>query len=267
MLDLKNTGMNSIKIIRALWGGNKDTLKEVPPVPLFGSEEIVYVWGIHLEKELKKHGYTTVLINEDLYPYFNDYKTEYGKKLIALDIALKEFGEVILLDWDNLPLRPLDAKFFNYLKDKPIQCPLYSQHVDTANSFFESDRREHIPQKALELFNIIERELKKYSWKFNKEMLLTPNFSFVYSRVKTLGEELIKIALDNKIEGCVEEHAMFLYSKCSYQEYLKNYQPLVVEGVAQDIEILNVPVCRVQREFNQYVDSILPMDLYFKHDI
>lgn len=259
--------MNSIKVIRAIWGGDKDTLREVPPTPLFGKEEIVYVWGEYFEKELTKRGYITRLISEKDYPYFSSYKTNYGKKLIALDLALKQYGEVILLDWDNLPLRPLDTSFFQYLKDKPIQCPLYSQHINTATSFFESDKRKDIPQTALKLFSIIERELKKYSWKFNKEILLTPNFSFVYSRVRTLGEDLIKIALENKIEGCVEEHAMFLYSKCSYREYLERYQPLVAEGVAQDVEIPDIPVCRVQREFNQYINSILPMDLYFKHDI
>lgn len=259
--------MYSIKIIRALWGGIKDTLSEIPPVPLFGNQEVVYVWSKDLRTELDKRGYNTVLVPENTHPYFNNFNTQYGKKLIALDLALKEYGEVLLLDWDNLPLRPLDDTFFEYLQSKPIQCPLYSQHVNTAQSFIETDRREIIPTQTVTFYNIIEKELKKYSWKFNNEMVLTPNFSFVYSRVVDLGEKLIDIAINNKIEGCVEEHAMFIYANCSYEQYIKTYQPFVSEGVAQDTDLPKISVCRVQKQFNEYLDSILPMDLYFKHDI
>jgi len=258
--------MNTIKIIRAVWEGNlQNTLEEIPPVPYYKEQEVVYVWGEYLEKEIKKRGFNTRLVKED--NYFNTHTTQYGKKLVALDLALQEFDEVLLLDWDCAILRPLDNRFWEYLESKPIQCPLYGQSINTAQSFIQTYGNREISKEKLIFFDKIESNLKKYSWKFNESILATPNFSFVYSRNKNLGKDLINIAITKNLEGCVEEHAMFIYANCSMKDYINKYQPLVLEGVDQDNPIEHLEVVTTQRTFNNYIKEILPMDLYFKHNI
>jgi hypothetical protein len=51
------------------------------------------------------------------------------------------------------------------------------------------------------------------------------------------------------------------------KDYINKYQPLVLEGVDQDNPIEHLEVVTTQRTFNNYIKEILPMDLYFKHNI
>jgi hypothetical protein len=255
--------MNTIKIIRTYWGSNPKTIKELPPFPLFPKQEIVYVWGEENEKKLQSIGYETRLVHQDQYPYFNTYITQYGNKLISLILALEEFDEIIMLDWDCYMLRPWDEKFYTYLRSNPIQCPLYAQHQNTIESLDEAYFGMEL-NKLGNFFKVMEDGFTEYSWKF-EEGLISPNFGFFYTRDKSIGKKLLDITLENKLEGCIEEHAFQIYVNCSLDEYLATYQPLFVQGVSRDITDHNLMISTIQRKLNNYIDSKLPMDLYLKH--
>jgi len=99
--------MSKLKFIRTWWGDQQDKWLEVPKIPLISSEnEIVYVWGKENLNKFKERGYNCVLMEED---EFNG-KSIYGKKLTVLNKALKEWGEVLMLDWDCCLSLPLDGE-------------------------------------------------------------------------------------------------------------------------------------------------------------
>lgn len=250
-----------VKIVRALWGEDGKSLREVPIVPTI-KNQIVYVWGAENNEELRRRGYDTVLMDN---AGFDEPSKLYGRKLIALDLALKEFGEVILLDWDCHILRPLDDKFYGYLDSRPVQCPLYAQHKHTSEALREIFSIIGDVSEELEIYTkTMEEEFTKYSWGLD-DALVTPNFSFVYSRDKKLGEDLIQIAIDNDLIGCIEEHAMWLYCKCSLDDYVKKYQPVFVQGVSDDRTDHEFMISKVQRKVNKFISEKIPMDLYLKH--
>jgi hypothetical protein len=119
--------MSKLKFIRTWWGDQQDKWLEVPKIPLISSEnEIVYVWGKENLNKFKERGYNCVLMEED---EFNG-KSIYGKKLTVLNKALKEWGEVLMLDWDCYLSLPLDDNFYTMLSKKPIQVPLHIASQD-----------------------------------------------------------------------------------------------------------------------------------------
>lgn len=263
--------MNSIKIIRSLWGYRKHTYNEIPPIPTYPNE-IVYVWGKENEAMLKERGFETRYVEEETSPFaYEILELIYERKLIALDLALKEFGEVLMLDWDCYILRPLDKDFIKELRKKPIQCPLYAQHKDCYNALYEVVPKNHPwfqdPEEHSHLqkhLDIITRGFLKWHWKW-QEGLISPNFGFVYSRDISLGEKLIEIAVKNNMEGCVEEHAMFIYADCNLEEYIQKYHPTVLFGVSERVTKQNTRIGNIQRKFNNYVEDNLKMDIYFEH--
>jgi hypothetical protein len=182
--------------------------------------------------------------------------------LIALKLALEEFKEVMMLDWDCYILRPLDAQFYEYLKNKPVQCPLYSQHTRVVPALLEAfpDPSDKLNQFFLKM----EEGFNKYSWELENG-LVSPNFSMVYTRDIALGQVLLDIAIENKLEGCIEEHAFYIYSNCTLEEYLEKYQPYFVQGVSQDRTNHDLMISKVQSHLNNYIDSKLSMDIYLKH--
>lgn len=251
----------TVKIVRALWGEDGKTLKEVPIVPTI-KNQIVYVWGKENNNELRRRGYDTILMDE---VGFDEPQKQYGRKLIALDLALKEFGEVMMIDWDCHILRPLDGKFYDYLLSKEIQCPLYAQHKHTSKALQEVFMGIGNFNEELEVYTkSMEEEFTKYSWVVG-DALATPNFSFVYSRNKTLGEDLIQIAKENDLIGCIEEHAMWIYANCSVTEYIERYQPCFVQGVSDDRTDHEFIISKAQRGLNAFVSDRIQMDIYLKH--
>jgi len=253
----------TVKIIRAIWAntGSENVFSQIPKIPTI-KNQVVYVWGEDVNSYIQSLGYETRLVEDNMFS--EEDNTEYGRKLIALDFALKEFGEVLLLDWDCYILRPFDDKFYSHLSQKPIQCPLYSQHKNTSSAFYEAFPDKLNDSTFSKFAKVMEEHFSKYNWKLG-DGLVTPNFGCVYSRYKTFGEELIQIAIDNNIQGCVEEHAMWIYSQCSLDEYIDKFQPVFVQGVSDDRTTHNLKICKVQRELNSYVSERTSMDLYLKH--
>ena len=252
----------TIPIIRTYWGNRNETKAEIPRLPVY-INHLVYVWGKDNEEYLQNRGFKTFLVEES-YPYFDSYNTQYGKKLVALDLALQKFEKVIMLDWDCYALRPLDENFYKLLDKNETLCPLYAQHKETVDSFKETFEGRLILDYNLEYFKVLEREFKKYNWDF-KEGLASPNFGCLYTSNRNLGRDLIDITVKNKIEGCIEEHAMLLYANCSLEEYIDRYQPTYVQGVSDDRTDHYFKISKIQRKLNKYINNKIDMDIYFKH--
>ena len=228
------------KIVRTLWTNKYadpdwsaiNLYPEIPESPIFDNE-IVYVWGKENLDYLKEKGYNCIEMDDNEYPYFNKEFTQHGKKLIALDKALKEFGEVILLDWDCVPVKDLNQDIIRF---KETSVPVYCY-------------TEKLLKKLKE--NKLKKELEKYHWKVD-DMFITPNFGCVYTRDKKLGEKLLIESIKNNIEYCVEEHAMFSFANCSLDKFIEKYHPGFCYG-------------RSNNKINNYIDTKIFIDEYFKH--
>lgn len=250
-----------VKIVRTFWGEDISQYPDLTPIPTYRNQ-IVYVWGKNNRDHLHKLGYDVHLMEDDPFPTKDK---QYAKKLLVLDHAINEFGEIMMLDWDCHILRPLDDKFYDYLSSKSIQCPLYCQHVDTANALYEVFGNNHDEKdKFMHFAKLMEQEFNKYSWRY-QQSLVSPNFGFFYTRDKLIGKKLLEITEKNDLVGCIEEHAMWIYANCTLEEYLERHQPLFIQGVSDDRTDHPFKISVVQRNLNAYISSKLPMDLYLKH--
>lgn len=273
--------MSNIKIIRTWWGNDPHKWVEVPRLPLYDNE-IVYVWGNKNQEILEERGFACIAMED------NDFSGSnvYGKKLQALDIALKHWGEVLLLDWDCWLLKPLDETFYSYLKEKPIQIPLYAHYKEPKVALLNDIPNDHPILKdkkyysdIVDMLSTLEDQIQLYHWKW-KDGLVIPNFGCVYSRDVNLGADLIEIAKKNNIKSLVEEFAMWKYANCSMEDYISKYHPKYTLGVSDkklikpkyfnsngavkfEERFNNIKI--VQSKFNNYIKQQLKMNLYYEH--
>jgi len=124
---------------------------------------VSYVMGSDNFKVLTDLGLDCVLVDEK--PLL--IKHALVHKIIGLEAALKDFDEVVLLDWDCAPTAPLTDNFWDVLNSKDvIQCPMYKcpRAVNTWRSrrippkllsagFFVYMRDKEIPGKLLKWIN------------------------------------------------------------------------------------------------------------------
>lgn len=244
-----------MQIIRALWGDNVKAHSEIPPVPLYN--EVVYVWGEANEKFLKDRGYKTRLVTEpdpvEIVP-----TNSLLRKVFMLDYALRDYDEIFFLDWDCQILRPLDDTFYSYLREKETQCPIYAQALDPLESY-----KEFVPYIS-EVDIAYDEGFKKYSWK-KDNMLISPNFGCFYTRNKTIGREMVDIALEHGMRGCGDENAMFVYANCTLEEYIEKYTPKFMLGVSKKMYNKEILISRLQNQFNEYLESRIELDEYLEH--
>ena len=259
--------MSNIKIIRTWWGNDPHKWVEVPRLPLYDNE-IVYVWGDKNKEILEERGYACIAMGD------NDFSGSnvYGKKLQALDIALKHWGEVLLLDWDCWLLKPLDKTFYSYLKEKPIQIPLYAHYKEPKVALLNDIPDDHPILKdkkyysdIVDMLSTLEDQIQLYHWKW-KDGLVIPNFGCVYSRDVNLGADLIEIAKKNNIKSLVEEFAMWKYANCNMKEYIKRFHPDYVLGVSDDkVKSRDYTIQEIQLFFNNYIKEKINYKPYLEH--
>jgi hypothetical protein len=278
ILGLLNTGVkmnNEIIIIRALWGNNPRTLKEIFPFPIF-KKEIVYVWGRENHDFLKERGFTTVLMGDDFSsPKYSTIHTQYYHKLEAIQKANNDYTEFIFLDWDCYLLRPLDNFFYQTLKegnDTQVAIYAYNDAKYLGIPKLIMAQHKHLPKPTisedLRIYMLEqEKQLRKYNWK-QDNLLISPNFGFFYTRRPNIGNELMQIAQDNQIENCIEEHAMYLWANCSLDEFIKKYEPKILQGTSDEArtslyayDYENDPVIKI----NKYISSMVNKVIYLKH--
>lgn len=249
-----------IKIIRVLWGGNVN--HEIPRIPLYPKQEIVYCFDYESFWFIQELGYEARLVKDTKFDGKKGYN-KFGRKLQALDLALQEFGEVLLLDWDCFILKPFDKNFYDSLKEKPIQIPLYIQHKDTKNSILEVLVKDQSPSLLKELEDL-EVGINKYGWEW-EEGVIAPNFGFVYCRDKSFGKKLVDIALEHNLISVVDEFATLIYVDCTLEEYIEKYVPRVVKGRSDQMLINNSRMHKLSRKFSKWLDTKVDITNYFEH--
>jgi len=123
---------------------------------------ITYVFGKDNYNFLKDQGFKCVLV--DKRPIVWDMETEqFRHKLEVFKYGIKEHDEIVFLDWDTFPVKPLHKKFWKVLgKKAPIQAVLRMYHR------------------------------RKAHWR-KKDGRQVPCASFVYLRKKKIATDLIKM--------------------------------------------------------------------------
>lgn len=248
-----------MKIVRVLWGN--DVNYEVPKLPLFPEHEIVYCFDYESFWFVKNKGYKAHLVKEDLFK--GGKINNFGRKLQALDLSLKKYKEVLLLDWDCYILKPLDKKFYNSLKQKPIQIPLYIQHKDTKQAIIETLPKSQSKSFIKEL-DLLEEGFHKYGWQWD-DGIVAPNFGFVYCRDINFGEKLLQIAIKENLTSVVDEFATLLYVNCTLEEYIQQYLPTVLKGRSDQMLIYDCRLHEVSRKFSKWLDTKIKIKPYFEH--
>lgn len=281
---------NPIPVIRALWGDREETLSEIPKTPMF-KNEIVFVWGIKNKNYLLGLGYKVILVKDNLeesedlsnlteavkrwaieehnasYVGHSRYSSPYlhfAHKLEALRLGDKIYGEYLFLDWDITLAKDIDEQFFEKIREKGnFQCPIYAYCEDWLEEI-----EEYLPDDDngnMKNFTALQDKLlTRYSWKLNK-LRVCPCACFIYSNHANNGIKLLDIMKKYKLETCVEEYAIFLLSNCSLDQYIKQYDPVVLNGKAWEQQ--SDKMTEAIKEINRYVLTKSEKDIYLYHDI
>ncbi len=260
-----------IKVIRTLWGGVQKIWEEIPESPTF-DDELVCVWGEENEKKLIERGYKTVRMSYTITdPEFSTIYDHFAHKLDALRYADKAYGEYLFLDWDTIFIKDPDQKFWDLVRSKPLQCPLYGYPSD-----YEKKILEHIknnPQKewirnldptTYSWVSVQNRLLEKYNWPM-EDLQLLPNFCFFYSRFTNCASSLFEIYKRGEIKTCIEEFSMFVYSDCSLDDFIERYEPYVIRGRENDCYHFDLEEDDTMRRVNDYIGEKIEKTIYLKH--
>jgi len=140
----------------------------------------VYVFGEDNYKILSDMGFNCVLINKNPYIYERPME-EYRHKMEIWRHAQQEFDEMVFLDWDCIPLRPIDYDFWDVMqKGAKIQATIYM----------------YMKEKAL--------------WRMDKDPRKISAATFVYMREPDIANDIINI-WKNMGKPWREELALTLY--------------------------------------------------------
>lgn len=213
-----------MKLIRALWGNRNDIRNEIPIKPKH--DEIVYVWGKDNLHYVKSLGYETRFVQ-------NTVKADYKYKLDAIDLAYEEFGKILFLDWDCIQIKSIDGLEFN-----SPSMPLYSY-----------------PKNHIQPYIKLQKQIKEYSWDFGESYVI-PNACCISVEGFNLGKELKKIHSKYKFHTLVEEFAFKLFTNCSLDEYIQNYDSPYLYGRedSQDF-IINGNRVNTSMKLNKYIGN------------
>jgi len=255
-----------MQIVRAFWGNIDEFVNEIPKKPLF-EKEIVIVWGLNNQTFFKNLGYKTILVDEAITNLeYSSYLKHYAHKLEAIKIAEEKFNEYLFLDWDIDIVKPIDDNFYNNIRSKGnLQCPLYAYNQTFFEDYTEYLENNNKLTKNLRHFLISQSaQIKKYHWEYDNNLVL-PCFCFLYSNNQKLDTHLINLMKRNNLTTCIEEFAFYLYTNCTLDEYITQYEPVVIRGKEKDKHIQ--PVTDAIQSINKYIDTKIEKNIYLVHDI
>lgn len=259
-----------IKVVRAYWGVQKRFWKEIPEKPLW--DELVYVWGKENEDRFRSMGYETRLMGEEVTKF--EYSTIYdhfAHKLDVFDQAERDWKEFLFLDWDVEIVKEIDGRFWELVRSKPLQCPVYGYPRD-----YEKKIWEHIeanPQKkwvqeldpnTRDWVRVQNELLEKYNWN-REDLQLVPNVCFFYSNHTGIPAKLKEIYERGEIKTCIEEFAMYAFADCSLDEFIERYEPYVIRGREDDCYHFDLEEDDTMRRINRYVDAKIEKEIYLTH--
>lgn len=167
--------------VRALWGiheheGRRFYLRRTkqdndirlmlknPWIPEFK----VYVFGEDNYKMCQELGFDSVLLDKK--PIIWDMDTQqFRHKLEVFYRAMEDFDEIVFLDWDNIPIKPIPENFWDVLSKKdPIQA------------------------------NLCQYRRRKAVWRGQVDSRKLPNAAFVYIREKDIAKDMLQVWEDLK---------------------------------------------------------------------
>jgi len=267
-----------MQIVRTFWGemNHTYTLQIIDSINL---NEIVYVWGKDNYDFIISKGFRCILVSDQPYDYtiskahhLHDYRNMHHK-LVCIDMATKEFGEILFLDWDCKLIKVLDDNFYNRIRSgNSIQVPLYMYPKESLDSLIDNNTDEVMTK----FFSNLRKNIKKYSYDWNGCYVL-PNTGFVYCRDSSLTSHLCDLSNKLELEILVEEFALYIYTSSMYslEEYIQKIEPSFISGKSNGHGIIqgDEEFCTMsniwnnyQNKFNEYVSSIKEKDIYFLHD-
>ena len=256
-----------MKFIRAFWGDlngfyGRHRREIVAASPYSATHdyrlnELVYVWGEENLDAIQALGFETRYMGEFNYDYVDDSHLFMYPKLWAIRDAVKNFGEVVFLDWDCYMVTPPDDTFWSLLRQRyDIQMPLYTypqNYVQQVRSWWTN-----IPAKEDQYIEKQFATLQKFHYPWNGS-LVTPNAGFIYCRHPEPIEAILDIlTFTPEINIAIEEMAFTVFSKrvCkTVEEYITHFEPLVASAKLND-------------HFNQFALNSLLMPektLFFQH--
>lgn len=164
--------MESIKdksFIRGIWGiydvnktlgrwysrrtkiDNDITLAKLNP---YAPKCKVYVFGEDNFKIMTDKGFDTVLIDKK--PFIWDMeKEQYRHKIEIWRAGLQEFKEIVFLDWDCVPVKPIDNEFWNIIANgEKIKATIYQYKIRRA--FFRKGDERKLSASTLTYINGLE---------------------------------------------------------------------------------------------------------------
>ena len=257
-----------MKIVRVLWGDSEYIRSEIPKIPLFGDNEIVFVWGKENKELLNEYGYKTIYQNPtSTSTKYSSHLLHFAHKLRAIQLAEDFLDEFLFLDWDITLAKEIDETFYEKIRSgNDIQCPLYGYH-----GTYREDVEKYLKEKngfTLDLDDFLYNHilnLEKYHWALN-DLKLLPCFCFLYIRGKfNLGKKLLDIMEKQNIVACIEEFAFQVYCDCTLEEYINKYEPLVIRGKETD---KNLPgMAEAIKTINYYISGKVKKDIYLYHDL
>ena len=256
-----------MRFIRAFWGDlrvdKQKYVNELKNAALNKSlNEIVYVWGEENYKFIRSLGYQSVLVSSE--------PTEFGSNTImdgvnfflhkykALELGIKEFGEVIFLDWDVDYIKPIDDNFYEKIKKNgsSLQIPLYTFPINGYIDYINM-RTPNLSKEWKEFTQLHYDSLLDGSY-FLDSYLCSPCTCFIYcSDIKVI-EEFYKIS--NEVNTFSDESVWGEWGRKDYDldGWILNHEPLVCN--AKYDWHFN------QKELNDYMSEMINKDLYFIHN-
>jgi hypothetical protein len=252
-MDTKN-----VKFIRALWGDYNEFKHEISNQPSF--DEMVYVWGEDNEHYLKQLGYSTKLVSKDALSYDDEF-IKFKHKIDALQLATIDYGKFIFLDWDVTITKPIDDEFFKYLEGKKFLAPLYAYPIEYLDLY---DKLEDVSARLWTNEQIV--FMKEYGWVKN-DLIIIPNAGFIYCDDPSFAPSLGWIIENHYLFTLIEEFAIFIYANCNLEDYINNYEPLIING-RPDSNVFNLfDIDRpCAKELSEHIKTYLKKDLYLEHN-
>jgi hypothetical protein len=259
-----------MKFIRTFWGdingaGGK-YLSQMKSIS-HQLDEVVYVWGKENYDVISGLGFKCILVSEEPYDYtlasnhiLLDHKSA-NHKLKCLDMAVRDYGEVLILDWDCYPVREIDDEFYSIMrKGFPLQLPLYVYPRKAIDLMIEKTTGQDINP----FFHKLKKFINLHSYGFNDSFVI-PNCGFMYCRNRFISSKLFDLSMEYELESVADEFAVMVYSELqgySLEDYITNLQPSTISGKFHDDEWW----LESQIELNNYISNIKPTKLYFEHN-
>jgi hypothetical protein len=255
-----------MRFIRAFWGdltvNNQKYIDELRKAAVDKSlNEIVYVWGEINYKFISSLGYETVLVSPNPTEFNSknilDGVNFFYHKYKALELGIKDFGEVIFLDWDVNYIKPIDENFYNKIKENnsSLQIPLYTFPIKGYLDYINM-RNPKLTQDWKDFTKNHYDSLMDYSY-FLGGNLCAPCTCFIYCSDIKIIEDFLE--LSKELNTFSDEGVWGEWGRKTYDldGWILNHEPLVCN--AKYDWHFN------QKELNEYMSNIINKDLYFIH--